>query len=1352
MPVSGESRRGRGASRSMRLLLVLALVALMCVPTGAVGAVRPAIALTYTVSGTVKGVVPPATTATGLQGIEVQLRDAASPDIVVDIVYTGATGAFSFPTVVAGDYKIYMQPKDANAANPQYRFLAGYLTAQPGALTLDGWTGARTITVAAGNVSAGIVTLPTGCKLTGTIKGGGAIIPAAGRFSASVTDNIGNAVADYFALVDAAGNFTTVVPADGSVVYLMAHDEGEMTTNRRDFLDRWYGGASGPQKSLASAQSLDMLVPNTTVPLGVINLPKGGVITGKVTLPGGVTPADQLDVAAQDLPDSMNTQVTSKTGADGTYVLGPIEPGPTGVIFDPTWTYNQTNLTSYVTQAWNNAPLSRPNTITVSSGTTVTAINDTLSLGRTVRVKVTNPSGTPLSGMSCSIAGKSGSGVFRDATTVAGFATFTNLPYDTYGAWANPYTYNYAQNADFVGSGLEADFDLTFASASPLTVGLPIVMQYGGRITGKVTNSALSPIVGLRVGADLADGNDTPVDTFTKADGTYVLHGVPADQRIKVNFATYEYNQDHNTDYVHEWWNRKWDFRTADITDVIAVAPPSATTGIYTGRNAVLTTGAQVGGRITSPGGVAGLKDAYVQLFDVYGNSVDSLYSDASGYYRFRAVPPGIYRISAMLDGTYPERWWNGAAAYATANNLVTVAGTSYAGKNIELKYGPTLSGKVTRYGTLTGLANVPVRVRDYTGNVQAETVTRSDGSWSIVKSPALAPGSYKVQFGPAAPYGLGWYTTLAGPSASSAAAGGNVLLGYGSVTGGVNGYLKDVGTATLSGTAEVKGQIGVHPMEPYHTLAATAYALCGTKWREVASGVVNQTTGAFSITGLAPGQAYKLGFEDRTPADSKGTWGRQFYVGGSSVSWPEMAKTFTPVAGVNAAGVFRAQKGGLFVVKTYDINSNTLENVDVFMDFYNPATGTWWPVDGGYMGYSMASGEVDLPSEQFYDVPLMPGRYRFRFERYGCDTVWYDTASTAAAATPVDLPSFVTDDWSTAKWVEQTVLESGLTTEQMAAPDRYGVAANLALEAHPGYTGIKNVVIASGLDRSAADPLSASGLAGVYDAPILLVRQDLPTLPSATFTALRKIALANPTTKVNVWIVGGPASVPEALKAQITLALGGAAHTGPYVRFSGLDRYQVSSAVAAHVRGKTGAKSCFVTNGSAAMYFWDALAVSPVAYQKHFPILLSTASFPPASVAAEAANYTAKYVIGDTTHVNESVRASLVADRISGGNRADVARRFSEIAWSRGWIGLDKVAIGNKLADSLAGGVAIGTMGGTMLYTGDGVNKAWTLLPETTQFLSNYKAHITDVYLLGGTGSIDNTSVMAAVNAALGK
>lgn len=1349
-----KGTRGGVAYRGACLAAALALVFALASPlTAAAKTPSTPVPAPYTISGSVASLA--ASAPVGL--CKVEIWDEAG-NWITDMD-TSSAGKWSV-LVPEGFYYVTFNPAVMDASTGA-KFVGGtYNSANPPTnLTTTGLFDGELLEVGpvVGSLTNAVnVKLDTGCTVHGHVTGSSLPLQNAYVTARDLSDT---EFANTFTAAD--GSFSMVLPVDGPSPYVKIEPP-----SGTPYLPRYYN----------LALTIDMatqvpLTKNATVTLTTQDLPQGGYITGNVRKPGGLTPAATVSVSAMPLPGLDMSMKQTLTAADGSYTLGPLEPGPCAVYFDPNWgtqdasdSFNALNGTKYVAQAYNNARLDMPTTITVNSGAIVSGVNDTLWAGTSVAVKVQNLAGTPVNGVGCEIQGQSFFATSQEATSVApsGTVTFTGLPYDSYGIKCDPSQpggYDDKANANFKWSWYDP---FVLNTPTKLTPALPFYLDYGGEISGAVKVGATG-IAKIEVAADLADGNDTPVYNYTNASGAYKLHGVPP-ARIKVHFPTYDFNTSHNTDYVEEWWDRKWTFRTADVIDVLAVDPAVPGQGFYPNRNANLTHGSQVSGTITAPGAIPE-DSAYVQLFDAYGNSVDSQYSGdpalGAGKYKFRAVAPGIYRVSAQSEFSLPERWWIAAPSYATATNLLTVAGADYLA-NIALADGPSLDGRVVKYGTTTGIAGVIVSIRDANGVEQGQAITGPTGYWALSgpDSWQLVPGKYRVHFEPnpadTVKYGAAYYRAGVSQSATTAAAATELTLGYGTVTHLVDGRLTSAGLATVHGHVVVRGTT-TNAWEPGTSIFVSAWEKIGAKWQRVASVPLATTAGTFDIPGLTPGVDYRICMEDEAAQDKWGTYGRQFWVSANvnyaSVSWPEMASMVKPPAsGIYNLGYFPVQKGGLFIVKTLDLNFDPLENVDVFMDFYNPITHKWWPVDGGYMGYSMASGELDLPTEQFYDVPLMPGDYRFRFERYGHDTVWYQDAPGAASATTVTLPPFITGDWNSATWVEQVLTPSDLTTDQVVGLDRYDVAAQLARDGHPaGFAGVKNVVIASGLDRSAADPLSASGIAGVYNAPLVLVRQDRPVLPTASAKVLHDIAAANPTSKIAVWIVGGPASVPEALKAQITLALGGVAHTGVYTRFTGIDRYAVATGVAAHVRAKTGTKSCFVTNGSAPAYFWDSLAVSPVAYKMHFPILLVRSTYCAPTTLAEAQKYTARYVIGDATHISEAVRAQMGADRISGGNRADVARRFSEIAWSRGWIGLAKVAIGNKLADSLAGGITYGALGGTMLYTGDGVTKAWSLSPETRQFLENYRAHVTDVHLLGGSGSIAPT-LSVDVNTALGR
>jgi len=259
----------------------------------------------------------------------------------------------------------------------------------------------------------------------------------------------------------------------------------------------------------------------------------------------------------------------------------------------------------------------------------------------------------------------------------------------------------------------------------------------------------------------------------------------------------------------------------------------------------------------------------------------------------------------------------------------------------------------------------------------------------------------------------------------------------------------------------------------------------------------------------------------------------------------------------------------------------------------------------------------------------------------------------------------------------------------------------------------VTDVVVACGADKAAADPLAASGLAGVYNAPILLVQTD-PTrvvVPAATQAALAAIKTATGV-KPQIHVVGGPASVTAGQLA----VLKGYDKDGVVDRIGGADRYAVAAGVAARMRSVLGAaypKTALFCNGHDAAFFWNALAAGPIAYTAHYPILLTTKSGVPAVTTAQKGYYTKRYLVGTPVDTYDALKSALPATRI-GWKAADgsvydrvlVARSVVETAAAADWIGYgDAYSLGdygyaNRLADSLVGGAFMGRRGGVLQFT----------------------------------------------------
>ncbi len=324
--------------------------------------------------------------------------------------------------------------------------------------------------------------------------------------------------------------------------------------------------------------------------------------------------------------------------------------------------------------------------------------------------------------------------------------------------------------------------------------------------------------------------------------------------------------------------------------------------------------------------------------------------------------------------------------------------------------------------------------------------------------------------------------------------------------------------------------------------------------------------------------------------------------------------------------------------------------------------------------------------------------------------------------------------------------VKSGKNVVRLGGADRYEVSYAAAKEAFPKWTGIRHIVVASGVERAMADPLAASGLCGLYDAPLLLVRNDWPgRLPAATYRAMAEIAAANPGVRIKIHVAGGPATVPASILKILGAQRG---YDSAVDRIGGIDRYAVAAGIASRMRSVLGPsypRTALVACGSSQAYFYDALVASTIAQRNHMPLLLvKPGSVPPATLTA-ARFYSSKVVIGSTSAVGTSVAWTLRASRIGGADRFEVAVNVADWAVSRGMLKVERVGITNRLADALTGGAAVGGLDGPLPLTDAG-----SLSPATAAWLARNKGTIKTVYVIGGEASV-SPATLEAIKAILG-
>lgn len=314
----------------------------------------------------------------------------------------------------------------------------------------------------------------------------------------------------------------------------------------------------------------------------------------------------------------------------------------------------------------------------------------------------------------------------------------------------------------------------------------------------------------------------------------------------------------------------------------------------------------------------------------------------------------------------------------------------------------------------------------------------------------------------------------------------------------------------------------------------------------------------------------------------------------------------------------------------------------------------------------------------------------------------------------------------------------------RVAGADRYATAALVAEQnwAHPD-----TVIVANG-EGNGIDALSASYLAGVVDAPILLTTRD--SVPAATEDALKALD------PKHVIVVGAAASVSEKTFADL-LRTGG---TGE--RIAGEDRYETAEKLldVALREGAPEPTSVFLARGdqTGSTVAADALAASPVSYRAHVPVLLVRQdSTPKATLAALGAlNLKSAYVLGSSAAVAGSVEGQVRAvtklptvGRLQGSDRTETAAAIasSSIAKDAGFSNTTVGLANGRTLDALVAGPAAGKNGYPLLLT----ESATSLGSGAERYLHDNKSTLVAAKVFGGTSSVSAVVVEGARAAAAG-
>lgn len=333
-----------------------------------------------------------------------------------------------------------------------------------------------------------------------------------------------------------------------------------------------------------------------------------------------------------------------------------------------------------------------------------------------------------------------------------------------------------------------------------------------------------------------------------------------------------------------------------------------------------------------------------------------------------------------------------------------------------------------------------------------------------------------------------------------------------------------------------------------------------------------------------------------------------------------------------------------------------------------------------------------------------------------------------------------------------QTLRTSRDTTEPTATVTRIGGANRweVAVKAarlgwDPGgkgeWAGVKDIVVVNGENGKEADPITAAGLAGVCDAPILLVQSS--GVPAATRSVIASIAAHNNGLKIH--IVGGTGSVPATVWKQL--------QSIPKVskiedRIAGSDRYEVTINITRRIFSVVGTENVpavmLVDVGPTTILQYD-LAASPFSYRAHVPMLGFSAGTIKSTVKA--------YLKGDLAGKpvyrawrkidSDPLMVSLgVTQTVGnyGGDRIEGAIIMAQKARELGWIGFADFGVVTAVPDALAGGAFMGKRNGFLMINMNFAGAADPLNSSNRRFflwINNPNRVLWTGWIIGGPASV---------------
>jgi hypothetical protein len=480
-----------------------------------------------------------------------------------------------------------------------------------------------------------------------------------------------------------------------------------------------------------------------------IQLVAGGEISGRVTDADG-NPISGVKIALMTAGSSLNVAGYGPTAADGSYDIKSLEAGTYRLCFVAEEASGGRSTTGYLGQCYAGFPLpfgpglSKPvqgTNIVVEPGRADTGIDASLADGGAIRGTVTGLDGQPRPGVTVLV--RQSPYLYGNVSTAAdGTYQVTGLRADTYSVCFFP------QLGDQVPppSGLlNQCFDNAKPSLDqnvPVTLGqftdhIDAHLNAGGQISGRVTDTAGSPLAGVKVHVL---GGAFSGDVRTAPDGTYTVRYVYPGTAQLCFSAQGATGGGSATGYLDECYDN---VAPDGTPTAIPVTAGQTTTGI----DAALLPAGSIIATATDQAGhpLAGITASYKLPDAPYGVGRTT---GADGSATFLNLTPGTYQVCFRTPEFTPVTGGESEGGYGDVclDSVQVAADGTPTRVTQALPELAAVSGRVTDQNGAP-LGSVRVSLRDSSGTEfppYTSVFTKTDGSYEVTRVP---PGTYTICF-----------------------------------------------------------------------------------------------------------------------------------------------------------------------------------------------------------------------------------------------------------------------------------------------------------------------------------------------------------------------------------------------------------------------------------------------------------------------------------------------------------------------------------------------------------------------------------------------------------------------------